>query len=150
ISMALPVHNQAALLERAGPAWVNALAKLNRPFEMLVVDDGSSDDTPARADALAGRHSQVAVLRHEAPRGFGAALRTALEKAQKPLFFYTSLDYPYQTTDLRRLLERIDDVDVVSGFRAARRPPTWYRRYRRIADFLLWFLVGLEREPLPG
>jgi glycosyltransferase involved in cell wall biosynthesis len=148
--MALPVRNQAALVERAAPAWANALGKLNRPFEILLVDDGSTDATPERVKAAAARHSEIVVLTHDAPKGFGASLRTALEHARHPLFFYSSLDYPYQTTDLRKLLERIDDVDFASGFRAARPLPRGYRRWRRFADLFLLVVIGLKREPLPG
>ncbi len=150
ISMALPVQNQAALVEKAVPAWVSALQKLERPFELLVVDDASSDDTLTRARSVAARHPEVIVLTHETPRGYGAALRTALEKAKHPLFFYSSLDYPYQTSDLKKLLELIDDVDIVSGVRAARRPPRWYRNWRRVSDLLLRVLIGLRRDPLQG
>lgn len=129
---------------------MTALSKLDRPFEILLVDDGSTDATPDRAQAIAARNPDVTVLTHSSPLGFGAAIRTALAKARHPLFFYTSLDYPYQTTDLRRLLERIDDVDFVSGFRAARRLPRWYARWRRFADLCLRIAIGLRREPLAG
>jgi glycosyltransferase involved in cell wall biosynthesis len=144
--MALPVYNQAVLVERAVPAWATALGKLNRPFEILLVDDGSTDATPARAATIAERNSNVSVLTHPAHQGYGAAIRTALARAQYPLFFYTSLDYPYQTTDLRKLLERIDDVDLVSGFRSAHPLPVWYRRWRRAADLFLRIFVGLKRD----
>jgi glycosyltransferase involved in cell wall biosynthesis len=148
--MALPVRNQAALLERALPAWISTLGKLNRRFEILVVDDGSSDDTAARADAVSSRHPEVVVLRLEKPAGFGAALRAAIDKSQYPLFFYTSLDYPYQPSDIRILLNRIDDVDFVSGFRKAIPLPTGVRIAQRILELAARVLIGLQREPLPG
>jgi glycosyltransferase involved in cell wall biosynthesis len=150
ITMALPVRNQAVLVERAVPAWVSALSKLNRPFELLLVDDGSTDATRDRANGVASRHPEVIVLSHDSPQGYGAGIRTALAVARHPLFFYTALDYPYQTTDLRKLLDRIDEVDLVSGFRAARRLPTGYRRWRRLVDLILRVAIGLQREPLPG
>jgi glycosyltransferase involved in cell wall biosynthesis len=150
ISMALPVRDMAPLVERAVPQWMTALAKLERQFELLLVDDGSGEEGKAKAEALAGRHKEIVLLRHETPKGFGAALRTALGVARHPLFFYSALDYPYQTTDLRKLLERMDDVDVISGFRAARRPPDWYRNVRFVTDILIRVLIGLPREPLSG
>jgi len=114
------------------------------------VDDGSTDATPARAQTIAARVPELVLLTHDSPKGYGAGIRTALAPARHPLFFYTSLDYPYQTTDLRKLLDRIDDVDFVSGFRAAHPLPRWYARWRRFADLFLRFAVGLKREPLPG
>lgn len=150
ISLALPVRNQGALLDRALPAWISTLSKLGRPFEILVVDDGSSDDTLQRAEAIAAKQSQVAIIRLEKTEGFGAALRAAIEKAQYPLFFYTSLEYPYQPSDLRLLLDRIDDVDFVSGFRNAVQPAKWLRIARRVFDGLVRIIIGLPREPTPG
>jgi glycosyltransferase involved in cell wall biosynthesis len=129
---------------------VTALGKLDRPFEILLVDDGSTDATAARAQAIAARNPDVIVLTHDSPKGYGAGIRTALAHARHPLFFYTSLDYPYQTIDLRKLLERIDDVDFVSGFRSARPLPRWYARWRRFADLSLRIAIGLQREPLAG
>src|SRR5262245_35453724 len=84
ISMALPVRD-IPVLEKAVPAWVTALAKLERPFELLLVDDGSGEEGKSKAEALAGRHKEIVLLRHETPRGIGAALRTALGVARHPL-----------------------------------------------------------------
>ncbi len=115
-----------------------------------MVDDGSSDDTAARADAVAARHPEVVVLRLEKPAGFGAALRAAIDRSRYPLFFYTSLDYPYQPSDIRILLDRIDDVDFVSGFRKAIPLPNGVRVTKRILDLASRILIGFQREPLPG
>jgi glycosyltransferase involved in cell wall biosynthesis len=150
ISMALVIRNQAALVDRALPAWVTALSKLDRPFEILAVDDGSSDESVRRAQIVASSHPEVQVLSSGQVHGFGAALRAAIDKARYPLFFYTALDYPYQTSDLRKLLDRIDDVDFVSGYRTAVPPPLWLQRTRRVLDLTLRILIGLQREPQPG
>lgn len=151
LSMALPVlPGQAALAERAAPAWAAALAKLDRPFELLLIDDGTPEAEAAKLSATAGKHREIALHRHDSPRGYGASLKTAISNARHPLFFYSALDYPYQTTDLRKLLDRIDDVDLVSGFRAARKPPNGYRIFRRVIDIAARILIGLKREPLPS
>src|SRR5438128_192157 len=104
LTVALPVRNQSGRLDRSLSAWWGYLAKLERPFEIVLVDDGSADDTPKRAEQFAAKHTEVIVVRCEQPRGFGAALRMALERAKHPLFFYTSLDCPYQPSDLQKLL----------------------------------------------
>lgn len=150
ISMVLPVQNQAAIAERAVPAWINALTKFDRPFELLLIDDGNAEADAARLAELAARHREVVLIRHDAPRGIGAALRSGFAQAKHPLLFYSALDYPYQTGDLRRLLERIDDVDLVSGFRSAQRLPDAYRWWRRGVDLLARILIGLHREPPRG
>src|SRR5262249_32453066 len=98
----------------------------------------------------AGKHPNVILLKHDRPRGFGAALRTALEKAQHPLFFYSSFDYPYQPSDLRKLIDRINDVDLVTGFRSAVPVPAVEKIIRRALAVSLRILIGLHSEMLPG
>jgi glycosyltransferase involved in cell wall biosynthesis len=132
------------------PAWVSFLNGLNRAYEILVIDDGSSDATPRLTAELKDRHSKVRVLRHEAPRGDGAALRTALATARYPLFFYTTCDPRYQPGDLKRLLKVIDTVDLVSGYRAGRPVPAFWR-WLGIARRIIGRIVfGHAEPPLPG
>src|SRR5216110_3456421 len=95
ISALLPAFNQAAGLEPIAESWHRALEKLDRPFEILIVNDASTDATADVAAKLAARHPAVRVLTHERRRGFGASLRSGLAAAQHPLVFYTACDYPY-------------------------------------------------------
>src|SRR5438552_4122692 len=105
ISVLLPVYNQAAGLEPIAEPWLRALDRMDRPYEFIVIDDESTDDTAAIADRLAARHPAVRIVRHDARRGFGAALRTGLKESHHPLVFYTACDYPYSPTDLKKLLD---------------------------------------------
>ena len=132
ISVAIPVHNAADRLEKAVPPWGDALVRLGRDYEIIVVDDGSTDATPAILETFAaGRVRHLQVARHDSPRGYGACLRTAVEYARMPLFFYTGLDYPYSTNDLAKLLQRIEvrdeflnrQPDLISGCRTGRPVP---------------------------
>ncbi|MBY0458629.1 MAG: glycosyltransferase [Gemmataceae bacterium] len=113
------------------PAWGALLGALNRPFQILAVDDGSTDGTGAALAKLAGRVPNLKVLAHEAPRGFGACVRTALAESTQPLFLYAGITAHYTPTDIRPMLERIelrDEVfgkqpDLISGFRAGQPRP---------------------------
>lgn len=95
----------------------------------MLIDDGSADDTAARAEALVARIPRLRVLRHDTRAGFGAALRTGLAAAQYPLVCYAACDPAYQPADVKLLLDHIDTCHIVCGFRTnpGSRPPWWYR-----------------------
>ena len=120
LSAVLLAHNAESLLEPTVAAWVSCLEDRRRAYELLVVDDGSTDQTGKLGETLAGRHPHLRLLHHDVPRGLGACLRTALEAAQHPLLFYTLCSDQYQPTDLLLLLKWIDKADLVSGYRPRR------------------------------
>jgi glycosyltransferase involved in cell wall biosynthesis len=158
ITVVLPVHNPGAALEPSAGVWLDYLGKLGRDYEFLIVDDGSTDGTAAMARELVGKRRNVRVLTHDAHRGFGASLRTALAEAKYPLFFYTALDYPYTPSDLNRLLDRIGDtdellhrrIDVVGGCRTGLATP---QPWKGIGTAFRWFCriaLGLPLDTPPG
>jgi glycosyltransferase involved in cell wall biosynthesis len=132
VTVVIPAHNAAVELQRVLPAWGAVLTNLNRPFEILVVDDGSTDGTAAALESLAKRVPHMRVICHETQRGFGACLRDALAEAKHPLLMYAGADYPYTPTDIKPMLERIDlrdeilgkQPDLISGARVGQPRPT--------------------------
>src|SRR5262245_52347010 len=84
LSLVLVARNAAADLDVVLADWVRLLDGLGRDHEILLVDDGSTDETPARADALAGQYPRLRVFHQALRRGFGAALRTGIGAAQYP------------------------------------------------------------------
>jgi glycosyltransferase involved in cell wall biosynthesis len=126
LSVILPVFNQEASLEAVVESWVSYLESLGNGYEMLLVDDGSTDRTVAVMEALRGKNSAVHALRNDTHRGFGAALRTGLAAAQHPLLAYTGFRSPYQPADLNGLLKWINEVHLVTGYRMCGR-----RAYRK-------------------
>jgi glycosyltransferase involved in cell wall biosynthesis len=120
LSVVLPAYNAEAVLEPVLAGWAAYLDGLGRDYEILVVDDGSTDGTGGLAEALRQKYPRVRCLRHPTRSGFGAALRTGLAEARYPLFFYTECSLSYQPTDLKLLLEAIDPVDLASGYRVGK------------------------------
>jgi glycosyltransferase involved in cell wall biosynthesis len=126
VSVILPASNQASHLEGVVAAWTETLGSLGSGYEILLVDDGSTDQTGTRAEALAASLGSLRLLRHPRPRGFGAAIRTGLEAAQHPLVAYCPADLSYRPADLHELLKSINDVHLATGYRV-----TAAGRYRR-------------------
>lgn len=143
--MLMPFHNQAAALTGIVDGWLRFLDKLNRPYQLILIDDASTDG----GGVPTSRSSHLLALRHEQRRGTGAALRTGLAAAGHPLILMTGCDYPYSPADARKLLEAIDSADIVCGCRTDPAPAIvrtlggWYRGAARV-------LFGLPLEPRPG
>ena len=159
VTVALPVHNAADRVEKVVPGWAEALTRLWREYEILAVDDGSTDGTGAALDRLAGgRVKHLRVLRHDTRRGYGACLRTALAEARHPLFFTTSVEYPYSPADLKKLLDRIEvrdellgkQPDLISGCRTGRPVPEAVRWGGRAWRLFWRVAAGMTLTPAPA
>ena len=101
-------------------------------YEVLVVDDGSRDDSAEKVRRWSKKEPRVRLVQHGTNRGYGAALRTGLENASKDLVFLTDGDNQFQLADMEKLFSKIDGCDVVTGFRLHRQD----RPYRRLNGFL--------------
>jgi glycosyltransferase involved in cell wall biosynthesis len=150
LTVLVAAHNNAAGLAEVLGGWAAQLAGLRRDYEILLVDDGSTDGTEGLARFLAGRLPRVRVLSHASPRGFGAALRTGLAAARFPLFFYTTCDQQYRPDDLKCLLDNIDKVHLISGYRVSAPVPFGLRWVGWVYRGLVRVVWGESLAPLAG
>lgn len=141
LSFFFPAHNEEANLEGLVDEAFAALPALAEKFEIIAVDDGSRDHTPAIADDLAVRHPGVfRVVHHPTNLGYGAALRSGFQAAHFELVAFIDGDRQFKVADVGRLTERLaaaDAPDVVVGFRLKRADPPirrWYARIYRLSN----------------
>jgi len=128
VSAVLPAYNEQEVLRQSTEELHAALAKACDRFEIIIVDDGSTDDTPRLADTLAEEYAEVRVIHHRPNKGYGAALRSGFTSAQMPLVFYTDADSQFVPGEIGLLLDRIGEADIVTGYRADRQDP-WKRKF---------------------
>jgi glycosyltransferase involved in cell wall biosynthesis len=121
VSVVIPLFDEEESVDRALPAFVDTLRSSGGAFEVLLVNDGSTDETEARARRMAERMPHVRVLNHSHNRGKGAALKTGLLAASGDLVFCTDGDLPAHPDCLRRFRSALGDADVVVGYWSDRR-----------------------------
>jgi glycosyltransferase involved in cell wall biosynthesis len=88
-------------------------------FEILVIDDASTDETPRIADELARDDAHIRVIHHEVNRKLGGSLKTGFAEARGELVLYTDADLPFDMAELAKAVRliRIYDADIVSAYR---------------------------------
>ncbi len=120
LSIVLPAYNEEALIESTVRAVVEMLSPWDRAFEMVVVNDGSRDQTGEVLAALAAEDERIRPITHVVNRGYGAALVTGFESARNDLVFFMDSDGQFDIGELAGLLPLIERYDAVWGYRRDR------------------------------
>jgi dolichol-phosphate mannosyltransferase len=127
ISIVVPVFNEAENVLPLAREVATAMQSVNRSFELLLVDDASTDSTWQKIGEARQADSRVRGLRHARNAGQSAALWTGIQAATAPILATLDGDLQNDPADLPRLLAELDRVDFVSGMRLQRQD-TWLRR----------------------
>jgi glycosyltransferase involved in cell wall biosynthesis len=120
ISVFFPCYNEQENVGRTVEKALDVLEKLNADFEVIIVNDGSSDDTGRIADEMAVRHGRIKVVHHRDNLGYGAALQSGFKAATKELVFYTDGDGQFDINEMPPLLSLMEQYDIVSCYRLNR------------------------------
>jgi glycosyltransferase involved in cell wall biosynthesis len=120
ISIFFPCHNEAAIVEEIVSRALLVLNELANDYEVIVVNDGSRDQTGAIADRLAAANPRVRAVHHSVNRGYGGALQSGIASCTKDLIFFTDGDGQFDLAELNNLLPLIDTHDIVIGYRLNR------------------------------
>ena len=118
-----PCYNDAGSIEWVVRRAAEALDSAGVAHDIVVVNDGSSDDSAAVLERLANEIPQLSVVHHEVNRGYGGALRSGFAAATGDWVFYTDGDGQYDPADLERVFalpQCEDDIDLVQCFKIER------------------------------
>jgi glycosyltransferase involved in cell wall biosynthesis len=124
LTIFFPCYNDAGTIGSLVAAGDTVASEFTDDYELIVVDDGSTDSSRELLEGLRRRFPRLRLVFHSENRGYGGALRSGFANATKELVFYTDGDGQYDVFELRKLLPIVQDgVDVVNGYKIARSDP---------------------------
>lgn len=120
ISVILPAFNEEKNIENTLSNTINYLNKTFSNFEIIVVDDGSTDKTFKVVEQIAVKYHNIILKKHEINRGYGQSLKTGFDTASKEFIFFMDSDGQFEISDLDKLTPHITDKNIVIGYRYQR------------------------------
>ncbi len=144
VTLYYPMFNELESVEPTTRKALQVMQQAADDFEILIIDDGSSDGSEKIADELAAADSRIKVIHHQGNKGYGQALRTGWANASKDIVVYTDCDEPVDLRLIPEALDHLDGYDMVIGYRLNR----WegWRRfvYSKIYNGLVRVLFGVR------
>lgn len=144
ISVFFPFHNEQENVRQVYESARTVLNTTGLDYEIILVDDGSIDETPKIVDAIAAADSHVKVVHHPVKSGYGAALQSGFRAATKGLVFYTDGDCQFDLNELPPLLPLMKEYDIVTPYRINRQENARRRLNAWLWTWLMCTLFGLK------
>ncbi len=143
ISVFLPSHNEEANVERVVRGFLAELPKVAEKYELIVVNDGSTDHTGAIATALASEDPHVKVVHHEKNRGYGGAVISGIRAATQPYVVLADGDGQFDPKEVASLAAFVPEYDVVVGKRIQRADHLMRRINGKAWTMLVQVVLGI-------
>ena len=128
LSLVIPAYNEEQRLPETLGWVLHFLLDRQDSFEVIVVDDGSTDSTAELARNFEEQYSQVRLVSYPNNRGKGAAVKRGLEEAQGDKIGFLDADLSVSIDELPKMVDRLDEHDLVIGVRHGRSNQTLFRR----------------------
>src|SRR5687768_4126199 len=142
VSLVIPMYNEELNIEHAVAAAVDSLQKYSDDYEIIIVDDASTDDSPRLAAKLAAENPRIRVLTHARNQKLGATLRTGFAATTKELIFYMDADIPFDPEVLGTAIRamHVTGADMIAAYRHDR---TMEGARRAVYTLLYNWLIGV-------
>ena len=145
ISVFFPMYNEKNNIQKAVDTTLEVLRDITDDYEVIIIDDASTDGTAQIADRMAKEDPKIRVVHHETNRQLGGGLKSGFGAASKELVLYSDADFPFDMMELKKAVRVIQHCDIVSAYRFDR-TSEGYRRavYSFIWNLLVRFLYGVR------
>lgn len=120
LSIFFPFWNEEKSIDKVISSALSVAPKVARQWEIIIVDDGSSDNTLSLAKKLAQRNSRIKIATHPPNRGYGAALKEGFSHARYNTIVFTDGDGQFDFSEVDKFIKKIGNFDLVIGYRKRR------------------------------
>ncbi len=146
LSVVIPLHNEAVTLEELYERVCGSVETLDCTWELVLVNDGSTDATPQMLDSLFKKDPRVTVVHLRRNYGQTAALAAGFDHARGELIVSLDGDLQHAPEEIPEFIKKIEEgYDMVSGWRTARSDAFWTRTFpSRIANWLIGKVSGVD------
>src|SRR5512136_346092 len=144
LSVFFPCYNDAGTIPTMVIRSVQTACKLTDDYEIIVLDDGSQDDSVRVVEELTHVYPQLRIIRHDQPSGYGGNVRAGIAASTKEWIFYTDGDAQYDVRELELLVDGLrPGVDVVNGWKIKRQDPQHRIIIGLLYQYFVKFIFGL-------
>jgi len=142
LSLFLPTYNEEAVIAETISKADEILKKVAKKYEILVVNDGSTDNTAQIVSNLGKQNKHIRMITHDPNKGYGGALKTGLYKSKYKYITFIDSDGQFDFAQINEFIKYVDKFDLIIGYRHNRADHS----LRKVIAFLLkvWNLIWFQ------
>jgi glycosyltransferase involved in cell wall biosynthesis len=145
LSVFFPAYNDEKTIGELVEKAYRVLPSLASRFEVIVVNDGSTDNTGKVLKKLTQKYKDLKIVTHSKNRGYGGALKSGFRASNGDFVFYTDGDGQYDVLELSQLVQKMDDgIDLVNGYKIKRHDPKIRIIFGQIYAFWVKLFLGIR------
>ena len=145
ISFVLPMFNESDNIERTICMLEDLAGKIADDYEIVIVDDASTDTSASIVKGISGEDSTVKLLRMDKNTKFGGAFAKGFKNASKDIILYVDSDLPVGEEDIKESLPLIEEADIVTGYSKVKKGDTLKRKViSGVYNFIVEVLFSLR------
>ena len=146
LSVFLPTYNEEANIKNVVSTTKTVLEDVAEEWELIIVDDGSADDSPALIKELAESEKRIRVITHKPNQGYGASITTGLYESKYPWIAFTDSDGQFDFSEITDFIskQKETNADLVIGYYKKRQVSTFKIITSKLWEFAVFILFGLK------
>ncbi|NOZ19782.1 MAG: glycosyltransferase family 2 protein [Planctomycetes bacterium] len=144
LSIIIPAYNEEESLEEVVRDSLKVGAEISKKLEVVVINDGSTDNTGKIADRLAAEHRNIRVIHHPHNRGFGSTQQTGFANARYEYLTLVPADKQFDVRCLKKFTYLIPECDVVAGYRVKRKDRPHRKLNTKVFRMVMRLVFGVN------